>query len=104
MNIADMMNWLYAAESVVLRVQKLHIAQGAEASELQIDIMSTYVHSVADKINVSGRDALMGFAEGDELKMMLMGMRRFTKVEPFNCKEARRRIAGACIDKNEYCF
>ena len=104
MNIADMMNWLYAAESVVLRVQKLHIAKGAEASELQIDIMSTYVHSVADKINVSGRDALMGFAEGDELKMMLMGMRRFTKVEPFNCKEARRRIAGACIDKNEYCF
>jgi alkylation response protein AidB-like acyl-CoA dehydrogenase len=104
MNIADMMNWLYAAESVVLRVQKLHIAKGAEASELQIDIMSTYVHSVADKINVSGRDALMGFAEGDELKMMLMGMRRFTKVEPFNCKEARRRIAGACIDKNEYGF
>ena len=104
MNIADMMNWLYAAESVVLRVQKLHISQGDEAAELPIDIMQTYVHSVADKINVSGRDALMGFAEGDELKMMLMGMKRFTKVEPFNCKEARRRIAGACIDKNEYCF
>ena len=104
LNIADMMNWLYAAESVVLRAQKLHIAKGAEAAELHVDIMSTYVHSVADKINVSGRDALMGFAEGDELKMMLMGMKRFTKVEPFNCKEARRRIAGACIDKNEYCF
>ena len=96
--------WAYTAESIVLRVQKLHKYQGDTAAELPLEIMQTYVHSAADKINVAGRDALMGFAEGDELKMMLMGMKRFTKVEPFNCKESRRKIAGACIDKNEYCF
>jgi alkylation response protein AidB-like acyl-CoA dehydrogenase len=104
MNIADMVIWTYTAESVVLRVQKLHRSKGAEAAALHIDAMQVYVHQSADKINVSGRDALMGFAEGDELKMMLMGMRRFTKVEPFNCKEGRRRVALACIEKNEYCF
>ncbi len=104
MAVADMIIWTYTAESIVLRVQKLHRSQGAEAATLPIEVMQTYFHSAADKINVAGRDALMGFAEGDELKMMLMGMKRFTKVDPFNCKESRRKIAQACIDKNEYCF
>ena len=53
---------------------------------------------------MAGKESLMGFAEGDELKMMLMGMKRFTKVDPFNTKEARRRVAQALIDKNAYPF
>lgn len=104
MNIADMMNWAYTAESLVLRVQKLHKAKGEDAASIQLDMMQTYVYSVADKINIAGKEALNGFAEGDELKMMMLGMKRFTKVDPFNCKEARRRVADACIAKNEYCF
>ncbi len=104
MNIADMMNWAYTAESLVLRVQKLHKAKGEEAASVPLDMMQTYVYSVADKINIAGKEALNGFAEGDELKMMMLGMKRFTKVEPFNCKEARRRVADTCIAKNEYCF
>ena len=104
MNIADMMNWAYTAESLVLRVQKLHQAKGDDAAAVQLDMMQTYVYSVADKINIAGKEALNGFAEGDELKMMMLGMKRFTKVDPFNCKEARRRVADACIAKNEYCF
>ena len=104
MNIADMMNWAYTAESFVLRVQKLHKAKGEDAASIQLDMMQTYVYSVADKINIAGKEALNGFAEGDELKMMMLGMKRFTKVDPFNCKEARRRVADACIAKNEYCF
>jgi len=104
MNIADMMNWAYTAESLVLRVQKLHKAKGEDAASVQLDMMQTYVYSVADKINIAGKEALNGFAEGDELKMMMLGMKRFTKVDPFNCKEARRRVADTCIAKNEYCF
>ena len=104
MNIADMMNWAYTAESLVLRVQKLHKAKGEDAASIQLDMMQTFVYSVADKINIAGKEALNGFAEGDELKMMMLGMKRFTKVDPFNCKEARRRVADACIAKNEYCF
>jgi hypothetical protein len=104
MSIADMMNWTYCAESTVLRVQKIHNAKGEEAAALALDAMQTYVYTVADKINVAGKDALVGFSEGDELKMMMIGMKRFTKVEPFNCKEARRRVAEACLEKNDYCF
>ena len=104
MNIADMMNWAYTAESLVLRVQKLHQAKGEDVASIQLDMMQTYVYSVADKINIAGKEALNSFAEGDELKMMMLGMKRFTKVAPFNCKEARRRVADMCIAKNEYCF
>ena len=104
MNIADMMNWAYTAESMVLRVQKLHQAKGEDVASIQLDMMQTYVYSVADKINIAGKEALNSFAEGDELKMMMLGMKRFTKVAPFNCKEARRRVADMCIEKNEYCF
>ena len=104
MGIADMAVWTYTAESMVLRAQKVAAHQGAEAAALPTDMMQTYLYWAADRINMAGKEALMGFAEGDELKMMLMGMKRFTKVDPFNTKEARRRVAQALIDKNGYAF
>jgi len=35
---------------------------------------------------------------------MLMGVKRFTKAAPFNTKDARRRIAAALIEANQYAF
>ncbi len=58
----------------------------------------------ADKINKSGKDALNAFAEGDELRMMHIGLKRFTKTEPFNTRDARRRIAAKLIEAKSYCF
>ena len=104
MGIADMAVWAYTAESLVLRAQKIAAKQGAEAAALPTDMMQTYLVWAADKINFAGKEALMGFAEGDELKMMLMGMKRFTKVDPFNTKEARRRVAQTMIDKGTYSY
>jgi hypothetical protein len=46
----------------------------------------------------SGKEALLSFADGDELRMMLMGLRRFTKVNPFNVKDSRRKVALAVIE------
>jgi len=34
----------------------------------------------------------------------LMGLKRFTKTDSFNPKEARQLIAQRIIDANEYCF
>jgi hypothetical protein len=61
-----------------------------------------YIHDVADSIWKHGKDALESFAEGDELRMMTMGLKRFTKTAPYNSKEARRRIAAVIIDQNKY--
>lgn len=104
MNIADIAIQVYAAESVLLRTEKLAGMKGEAAVDLQIEMMRSFIFSAAEKINQAGKEALISFAEGDELKMMLMGLKRFTKVEPFNIKESRRKISEKMIAENSYCF
>ena len=104
MNIADMSIYTYLAESILLRVQQMIELKGEEACEAQIAMAKLYFYDAADKMNKAAKDALNSFAEGDELKMMLMGLKRFTKTEPFNPKAARQLIANRIIDANEYCF
>ena len=67
-----------------------------------VDIMKVYTYEAAEWIHSAGKEALLAFADGDELKMMLMGLKRFCKVEPFNTKEARQRIAVELIEANKY--
>ena len=103
MNIADMAIWAYTAESTILRVQKLRGLRGNEADlSVQEAIMRVYTYQASEWIHSAGKEALLAFAEGDELKMMLMGMKRFAKTEDFNTKEARQLIAMHLIEKNEY--
>jgi alkylation response protein AidB-like acyl-CoA dehydrogenase len=103
-NIADMMIDLYVSESVLLRVEKLSGIKGAENCAAQLEIMRVYLNDAADRINKNGKEAINSFADGDELRMMLMGLKRFTKTEPFNAKEARRVVAAKLISENKYCF
>ena len=104
MNISDISIWTYLAESALLRVQQMIELRGEENCQDEIAIVKTYFYDTADKINKAGKDALNSFVEGDELRMMLMGLKRFTKTENFNPKTARQAIALRVIDKNEYCF
>jgi len=104
MNVADMLNDVYVAESVLLRVEKMIKAKGEAACQEYIAIVKTYISDAADRIYKAGKDAVISFVTEDELRMMLMGLKRFTKVEPFNTKDARQLIAVKLIDKNEYCL
>lgn len=104
MNIADMLIDLYVSESVQLRVEKLVAMKGEAACQEQIDIMRVYINDAADRIHKNGKEAINSFAQGDEQRMMLMGLKRFTKTDPFNAKEARRRVAAKLITENKYCF
>ncbi|MCF2490517.1 acyl-CoA dehydrogenase family protein [Dyadobacter sp. CY347] len=104
MNLADMVIEIYAAESVLLRVEKRIDLLGADANKLHEDMAIIYLHRAVEKVNNAGRAAITSFAESDELRVMLMGLKRFTKIEPVNLKEARRRIADELITKNEYVF
>jgi hypothetical protein len=94
----------YHAESVLLRVMKLTQKNGEAATRIPIDIMRTYLYDAADRINKSGKDAINAFAEGDEQRMMLLGLKRFTKAHSFDSKSSRRRIADALLAANKYCF
>ena len=104
MNIADMTIDLYVAESLLLRVEKLTGTRGEEACATQLDMLRVFINDTADRINLAGKEAINSFAAGDEQRMMLMGLKRFTKVAPVNTKEARRRVAAKLIEENKYCF
>jgi hypothetical protein len=103
MNIADMAIEVFHAESGILRAMKA-VEKGDTRSSVFTDMARTYLYDAADKINKSGKDAINAFASGDEQRMMLLGLKRFTKAEPFNSKDARRRIAQVLISENKYPF
>jgi hypothetical protein len=102
MNIADMAIETFNAESALLRVIKLADKRGETACQFELDITHTYIYDAADRINKFGKDALNAFADGDEQRMMLLGLKRFTKAEPFNSKDAKRRIANKLLGDNKY--
>ena len=104
MNIADMAIETYVAESVLLRVEKLVSMRGEEACKEQLAIMRSYINSACDKIWVAGKEALNSFGDGDELRMMLIGLKRYTKQDAFNARDARQTVAQKLIQENKYCF
>ncbi|MEP6596384.1 MAG: acyl-CoA dehydrogenase family protein, partial [Ginsengibacter sp.] len=104
MNIADMMIETFIAESILLRIIKMADKNGEASSELQIDMMRCYLNDAVDKVNKYAKEAINAFVTGDEQKMMLLGLKRFTKATPFNSKDARRRIAEKLIADGKYSF
>ncbi len=104
MNVADMAIETFVAESALLRVIKLSDKNGEASVQHQIDLMRIYLNDAVDKVNKAGKEAINAFAEGDEQRMMLLGLKRFTKAAPFNSKDARRRIADKLIAENKYCW
>jgi hypothetical protein len=105
MNAADMLIEIYAAESGILRAEKIAKNKGEENAQIEIDMARLYLHNAVENIARAGREAIYSFAEGDEQRMMLMGLKRFTKANnPLNVKETRRRIAAKLIEENKYPF
>lgn len=104
MNIADMAIETFEVESTLLRVMKM-VDKTGEANCLQeLDIMRVYLSDAMDRVNKFAKDAINSFASGDEQRMMLLGLKRFTKIEPFNVKDARRRVADKMIGEGRYCW
>ena len=102
MNIADMSIKVYIAESTLLRVEKEASAKGEEAMAVEADIARVYLADAVDIVEKAAKDAIGSMAEGDEQRLLLMGLKRFTKTELLNVKESRRRIAAKLITANEY--
>jgi alkylation response protein AidB-like acyl-CoA dehydrogenase len=104
MNLADILIEIYVAESCILRVEKVLQQKGEEAEGPLTEIAMICLHGAVDKISSRGREAITSFAEGDELRMMLLGLKRFTKIEPYNLTAARRKVADYTIGKGKYPF
>ena len=104
MSLADMLIEGYVAESTLLRVEKLISLRGEKACEIEKEMAIIYLHGAIEKAASAGKQAIYAFAEGDELRLMMLGLKRFTKIDPYNLKEARRKVANYVIEKGEYPF
>ena len=105
MAAADMLIEIYMAESTILRTEKIAKNNGVEKVQEQIAMARLYLYNAVDIINLKGKESIISFAEGDEQRMMLMGLRRFTKYTNMpNIVALREIITTKLVDKNEYCF
>ena len=104
MHLADMLIEIYIAESCLLRVEKIIEQRNGESSEPHMEMAMIYLHGAIEKLASNGRQAIMAFAEGDQLRLMLLGLKRFSKIEPYNLKAARRKVADYVIGKGAYPF
>ncbi len=102
MGVSDMIMNTYAAESTMLRVEKLTSIYDDAKMEIFRDILDVFMTDMASKIYKSGVDLVNYFGEGDEKQGMLMGMKRFTKTASVDVVSARRRIADRIIEDNKY--
>ena len=104
MNISDMAIQTFNAESALLRLLKMCSINETAVSSVYNDMVKCYINDATDNVNKFGKEAINAFADGDEQRMMLLGLKRFTKTAPFNSKDARRRIADKLIAEGKYAF
>jgi alkylation response protein AidB-like acyl-CoA dehydrogenase len=105
MAAADMLIEIYMAESTVLRTEKLAKKQGETNVQEQIAMAKLYLYQAVDIVTQKGKEGIVSFAEGDEQRMMLMGLRRFTKYTNMpNVVGLREIITAKLVAENKYCF
>ena len=104
MNVTDMMIEVFACESAYLRTMKLAGMKNEAELKPYVDMTKVYISDAIERINLYGKHAIAAFAEGDELKMLMLGLKRFTKYDTVNTVQLRREIADKLIEANKYCF
>ncbi len=104
MNLTDMLIEVFTSESAILRTQKLATMKSEAELQPYIEMTQAYVSDSLERINLYGKHAISSFAEGDELKLLTLGLKRFTKFDLVNTTKLRRNIADRMIEANGYCF
>ena len=105
MAASDILIEVYMAESTLLRTEKLAKKQGEDKVQEQIAMAKLYLYHAVDVVTQKGKEGIVSFAEGDEQRMMLMGLKRFTKYTNMpNVIGLREKIAAKIISDNKYAF
>jgi hypothetical protein len=105
MQVSDMLTAVLTAESVVLRTLKLGEKKGEDNVAYQTMMAQLHVHNAVEHLGKAAREAIYAFAEGDEQRLLMMGVKRFTKYNnPVNPMRLRRDIAVALLEENKYVF
>ena len=98
LNASEILNQIYMAESAILRAEKHFAADSVEAAMAQLNL-----YKAVEAISTAAKEGIVSFAEGDEQRMMLSGLRRFTKYTNMpNVVALTEKIAAHFVDKGSY--
>ena len=93
------------AESAILRTEKNVKRTSEDAQAIQIAMAKLNLFNAIEIITTKAKEGIVSFAEGDEQRMMLMGLKRFTKYTNMpNVVALRTQIADKMAAENAYCF
>ncbi len=102
---AEVLIEIYMAESALLKAEKVALMKSEDDAKGQIAMAKLNLYNAVNKTGDMGREAIAYFAEGDEQRMMMMGLKRFTKYTNMpNVIALRKTIAQIVIENNKYCF
>jgi len=102
---SDILIEIYMAESTILRTEKNAKRFGEDTQKVQIAMSKLYLYNAVSIIENRGKESIISFAEGDEQRLLLMGLKRFTKYTNYpDIVDLRRDIAEKVKAENKYCF
>ena len=102
---SDILIEIYMAESAILRTEKNAKRFGEASQSEQIAMSKLYLYHAVETIENKGKESIISFTEGDEQRMMLTGLKRFTKYTNYpNVVALRNQIAEKVKAENKYCF
>jgi alkylation response protein AidB-like acyl-CoA dehydrogenase len=104
MRMADIAMEVYVLESALLKTLKLEQGLDPQEREIRSALIRLQTFHAAEQCMKAGRELILGLPENDEQRMMLMGLRRFTKTRAYNIKGLRRLVAARILEKNAYPF
>ncbi|ASI36188.1 MULTISPECIES: acyl-CoA dehydrogenase family protein [unclassified Exiguobacterium] len=101
-NTADIMSAIYALESAIVRTEKAIASKGAEKSELKIRYTEVFAQQAFEGVERDAKETLYAAASGDELRMLLSALKKFSRYQPINSIGTKRAIAKRLIEANKY--
>ncbi|WP_029331296.1 MULTISPECIES: acyl-CoA dehydrogenase family protein [Exiguobacterium] len=101
-NTADIMSAIYALESAIVRTEKAIASKGVEKSELKIRYTEVFAQQAFEGVERDAKETLYAAASGDELRMLLSALKKFSRYQPINSIGTKRAIAKRLIEANKY--
>lgn len=105
LNCADIIMDTYQMETAILRTKQFAEVNGEDTAARFVDIVSVYCNDAIQRIEIKARNTIAAMAEGDDARILLIALKRYTKNNsPINTIAARQRIADVLIEANTYAF
>lgn len=101
-NVADIINEIYAMESIIVRTDKAMAKNGADKNKQKLLMTQVYSQEAFNRIDALAKESLVAVEEGDDLRMMLSTLKKLTRYTPINIIAKKREIAETVLKEESY--